>query len=69
MPLPAGLRPGPIAQIPDYLTLNGLTVPYHNSVHNAMGGQMPDSRTSPGDPIFWPFHAFLMAVYEHWRYH
>lgn len=69
MPLPAGLRPGPIAAISNYLVLNSEIVPYHNAVHNALGGQMPDPSTSPSDPIFWPFHAFLLAVYEHWRSH
>ena len=69
MPLPDSLRPGPIASIPDYMTLNNTIVPYHNMVHDNLGGQMPNPDTSPGDPIFWPFHAFLLAVYEHWRYH
>lgn len=69
LPLPAGLRPGPIAAIPDYAALNDQVVPYHNAVHNASGGQMPNPQTSPSDPLFWPFHAFLIAVYEHWRSH
>jgi hypothetical protein len=21
----------------------------------------------PSDPIFWPFHSFLLGVYERWR--
>ena len=67
--LPESLRPGPIANIPDYMALNDLVVPYHNIVHNSMGGQMPFPPSSPSDPIFWPFHAFLIAVYEHWRNH
>lgn len=62
-------RPGAIADIPDYMTLNNGLVPYHNAVHDNSGGQMPNPDTSPGDPIFWPFHAFLLAVYEHWRSH
>ena len=69
LPLPAGLLPGPIATIPDYATLNAEIVPYHGAVHVALGGQMPFPNTSPSDPIFWPFHAFLTAVYEHWRSH
>lgn len=69
MPLPAPLRPGPVANIPDYMALNALAVPYHNAVHNNMGGQMPFPASSPSDPIFWPYHAFLVAVYEHWRNH
>lgn len=69
LPLPDGLRPGPIAAIPDYATLNDQAVNYHGEVHMATGGQMPFTQTSPSDPIFWPFHAFLVAVYEHWRSH
>lgn len=66
---PAELQLGSIAGIDDYMSLNAIVVPYHNEVHDQLGGQMPDPKTSPGDPIFWPFHAFLMAIYEHWRYH
>jgi len=36
-------------------------------VHNALGGNMPNPDTSPSDPIFWPFHAFLVSVFERWR--
>lgn len=68
-PLPGELRPGPIANIPNYMACNGFATPYHGEVHMNMGGQMPDADTSPGDPIFWPYHAFLIAVYEHWRNH
>jgi hypothetical protein len=28
---------------------------------------MPDPNTSALDPIFWPFHSFLLAIYEQWR--
>ena len=68
-PLPNSLRPGPIANIPDYMALNQVAVDYHNQAHGRFGGQMPFAQTSPSDPIFWPFHAFLVAVYEHWRSH
>ncbi len=67
MPLPATLRPKALKQITSYQALNALVVPYHNAVHNALGGQMPNPSTSPADPIFWPFHAFLVSVYERWR--
>jgi hypothetical protein len=67
MPLPPALQSAALKQIASYSALNGLVVPYHNSVHNAMGGNMPDPNVSPIDPIFWPFHAFLVAVYERWR--
>jgi len=66
---PDRLRPGPIADIPSYDVLNETIVPYHGDVHMGMGGQMPFAQSSPSDPIFYPFHAFLLAVYEHWRSH
>jgi hypothetical protein len=67
MALPANVRGAALKQITDYNTLNTRILPYHNAVHNAAGGQMPNPNTSPGDPIFWPFHAFLIRVYERWR--
>ena len=67
MPLPANLRPAALSTIASYTALNNRAVPYHNAVHNALGGQMPNADTSPSDPIFWPFHAFLVSVYERWR--
>ncbi len=66
---PAQLLPGAILNVPSYEALNDFMVPYHNDVHNDMGGQMPNPMSSPSDPIFYPFHAFLLAVYEHWRSH
>lgn len=69
VPFPDKLWPGSIADIRSYEELNDAMVPYHNTVHNRMGGQMPFPQSSPSDPIFYPFHAFLLAVYEHWRSH
>lgn len=63
------LRPGAIMNIGSYEDLNSAIVPYHNDVHDNMGGQMPFPQSSPSDPIFYPFHSFLLAVYEHWRNH
>ena len=67
LPLPANLKQSALKTITSYAVLNNRMVPYHNKVHNNLGGQMPDPDTSPSDPIFWPFHAFLVAVYERWR--
>ena len=67
MPLPKNLRPGALKKITSYNVINGRLIPYHNAVHNALGGQMPNPDTSPSDPIFWPFHSFLVSVYERWR--
>lgn len=67
MPLPKNLRPAALKKINSYNVLNGRLVPYHGAVHDALGGQMPNPDTSPSDPIFWPFHAFLVSVYETWR--
>jgi hypothetical protein len=66
MPLPKNLRPAAIKKINSYSVLNGRLIPYHNAVHNALGGAMPNPDTSPSDPIFWPFHSLLAAVYERW---
>jgi hypothetical protein len=68
-PLPDSLSLEAIANLPDYTALNNEAVAYHNLAHRRFGGQMPFPPTSPSDPIFWPFHAFLVAVYEHWRSH
>lgn len=67
--LPADLKPGAISQIPSYEALTAIVVPYHNAVHNAAGGQLPFPSSSPSDPLFWAMHAFLLAIYEHWRAH
>jgi hypothetical protein len=67
MPLPANLGPTALKTISTYKALNTRILPYHNAVHNAAGGAMPNPDTSPSDPIFWPFHAFLVGVYERWR--
>lgn len=68
-PLPDSLRPGKITDHADYMALNNAAVAYHNNAHGRFGGQMPFPQTSPSDPIFWPFHALLVAVFEHWRSH
>ena len=34
---------------------------------NAFGERTEYAPQSPSDPIFWPFHAFLVTVYETWR--
>ena len=52
IPFPNDLRPGPIAGIASYEALNNAVVPYHNSVHNDMGGQMSGSFSRP-DPWIW----------------
>ena len=67
MPLPANLKNPALKTISSYDVVNERLVPYHNAVHRAAGGQMPNADTSPSDPIFWPFHSFLLGVYERWR--
>jgi hypothetical protein len=67
MPLPASLRGAALKQVSSYKALNTLILPYHGNVHDGLGGNMPDPEISPSDPIFWPFHAFLVSVYERWR--
>ena len=67
LPLPSNLKPAAPKTIFTYASLNSRMLPYHGTVHNNLGGQMPNPDTSPSDPISWPFHAFLVAVYEQWR--
>ncbi len=67
MPLPQNLRPSALKKIASYTVLNNRVLPYHNKVHDKLGAQMPNPETSPSDPIFWPFHSFLLLVYEKWR--
>ncbi len=67
MPLPTNLKPAALKKITSYLALNNRILPYHNNVHDNLGGNMPDRTKSPSDPIFWPFHSFLLVVYERWR--
>ncbi len=67
MPLPAALRPANLRKFKSYSSLNKKVLPYHAAVHDGLGGAMPDPMNSPSDPIFWPFHAFLLGVFERWR--
>src|SRR5712691_2972715 len=74
LPLPDNLSAQALTQVTTYSELNGAPpdipgrlLPYHGKVHNAAGGMMPSPMSSPSDPIFWPFHAFLVSVYERWR--
>ncbi|MEM3065119.1 MAG: tyrosinase family protein [Candidatus Nitrosotenuis sp.] len=65
--LPANLRSSAVKAIASYQVLNSRLLPYHADVHNNSGGQMPDPENSPSDPIFWPFHSYLVRIYEKWR--
>ncbi len=40
---------------------------YHSAVHEAVRGDMFDIHTSPKDPVFWPWHAFLDNVWLTWQ--
>ncbi len=66
MPLPTNLQPAALKTISSFTALNNRMLPYHGTVHDNLGGAMPDPKKSPSDPIFWPFHAFLVGVYEQW---
>lgn len=39
---------------------------YHGSIHNTVGGDMSTS-SSPRDPIFFPWHAFLDDLWSEWE--
>src|SRR6266496_1520341 len=66
MPLPVNLKPPALKTISSFTTLNSRMLPYHGTVHDNLGGAMPNPEKSPSDPIFWPFHAYLVGVYEQW---
>lgn len=67
LPLPKNLEFKAIKKIRRYIVLNNRIIPYHKKVHEKLGGHMPDPAISASDPIFWPFHSFLLAIYEQWR--
>ena len=54
----------------DFLTRRHLgcaaTSPYHDTVHQRVGGDMLSTTNSPRDPIFWRWHAFLNIVSQEW---
>ncbi|KAJ7267324.1 tyrosinase [Mycena rebaudengoi] len=39
----------------------------HDGGHNAVGGEMADRYSSPGDPIFYLHHAFLDKLWWQWE--
>jgi tyrosinase len=39
----------------------------HASTHIYLGGLMSDPATSPGEPLFYLFHAFVDWIWEAWR--
>ena len=41
-------------------------VPFHNRLHNLVGGTMATS-ASPADPIFWLHHAFIDKIWADWQ--
>ncbi len=50
----------------DFLTRRhlgcALTRPYHDSIHQRVGGDMNTTSYAPRDPIFWRWHAFANIV-------
>ncbi|KAJ7176749.1 tyrosinase [Mycena filopes] len=42
------------------------TMRLHDAGHNAVGGEMADNFSSPGDPIFYLHHAFLDKLWWQW---
>ncbi|KAI9143138.1 hypothetical protein BKA69DRAFT_205659 [Paraphysoderma sedebokerense] len=57
-----------IAGLRSYTRLNTvLEGGFHSVVHNAIGGNMPDSTRSPWDPLFWMLHGGVDYYYAVWE--
>jgi hypothetical protein len=41
--------------------------PYHNQMHNWVGGPMLEDTTAAEDPIFWSFHAYVDLAFDCWQ--
>ena len=41
--------------------------PYHNLMHNWIGGDMKTDTRAATDPLFWSFHAFIDLLFDQWQ--
>ena len=61
---PVGIR----RRLSDFPTLGelgcALERPWHNRIHNMIGGDLSDPGLAPKDPIFWRWHGYLSSVFE-----
>lgn len=64
--LPATLALSQLAGL-DYRTFSSEIERFHNDVHNAIGGDMRDPRTSPNDTCFWLLHSYLDNLFAEWE--
>ena len=44
-----------------------LEQPYHNQMHNWIGGDMKTDTRAATDPLFWLFHAFIDLLFDQWQ--
>jgi hypothetical protein len=42
------------------------TIPYHDTIHQRIGGDMGTTSFAPRDPIFWRWHTYLNGVSQEW---
>jgi len=41
--------------------------PFHNEVHDWIGGDMESDTTAATDPLFWSFHAYIDLLFDQWQ--
>ena len=66
LPLPPDLGMERLAAM-DFRTFSSTLEAYHNAVHDTIGGDMGDRRTSPRDPCFWLLHSYFDNIFAEWE--
>ncbi len=52
----------------DFRTMaDGVEVPLHNFVHNAIGGQVKTIHGAVDDPVFWLLHSYVDLLWAEWQ--
>lgn len=57
-----------VCQYSDPDKLASDVLPWHDSVHNTIGGTMAQFSIASAAPIFWCFHAFVDEIYHDWQH-
>lgn len=66
MPIPNTFQGQRLGQFRSMQSLYDALNPYHNQVHDRVGGCMGDAMTAPAAPIFFCWHAALDDVFQDW---